>query len=92
MPFKSFGDAIQYAYGKAFSARKDCVVLLDWVSKRMWALVGPHKPYCKLPAHQEWFRVSAGGVVEEKGVSRKDVLYLLVNKFISIEDADRLLG
>jgi len=92
MPFKSFGEAIQYAYGKAYSARQDVVVLLDWVSRRMWALVGPHKPYCKLRRHQEWFRVSAAGVVTEKGANRQDVLYLLVNKFISIEDAERLLG
>ena len=26
----------------AYSARKAVVVLLDWVSKRLWAFVGPH--------------------------------------------------
>jgi len=71
---------------------QDVVILLDWVSKRMWAFVGPHRHCCKLPAHQEWFLITAAGKVVEKGASCKDVLYLLANKFISVEDADRLLG
>ena len=92
MPFTSFALAVQYAHEKAYSARKDVVVLLDWVSKRLWTFVGPHLPYLKLDRHQVWLTVSPAGEVERGKVARQDVLYLLVNKFISVEDAERLLG
>ena len=92
MPFNSFGEAIQYAHDRAYWARKAVVVLLDWVSKRMWAFVGPHPPYLKLDRHQVWITVSPSGEVDRGKVSRQDVLYLLTGKFITVEDAERLLG
>jgi hypothetical protein len=92
MPFKSFGEAVQYAYGKAYAARRDTVVLLDAVRKQLWALVGPHRPFVKLDRHAEWFRVTENGKALPGKVSRPTVLALLREGVLSVDDADLLLG
>jgi hypothetical protein len=92
MPFTSFAEAVAYCHGKAYQTRRDIVVLLDAVSRRLWALIGPHRPFVKLPRHREWFRVTGKGIVVPGKVCRQTVLALVVAHVLSVDDADMLLS